>query len=257
MTASQAKPHQFPWIVALLESRHFLGGGSLVTENCVLTAAHLLLNKSEENILVRAGAWDLTVNEWPIAESRSVARIILHSEFSRYTGANNVALIVLKSSFQAKPHIGFICQPRPGMIFDHHRCVVSGWGKVTNRDTGFSPRLKRISLPIVDRATCQARLRRTRLGKDYQLHTSLICAGGETNMDACEGNGGSPLMCPIAGQPTQYELAGIVNGGVGCGDRDVPGLYTSVPEMKPWIDNQLNDDENTPFKPFPIYDVIT
>ncbi|KAH8238800.1 hypothetical protein KR038_000820, partial [Drosophila bunnanda] len=241
---NQAKPHEFPWIVALFERDMFLGGGSLVTENCVLTVAHLLVNKTKESLLVKAGVWDLTDTNNRYVEKRTVARIVLHSEFeySGYTGANNLALILLESPLQAKRHIGFICQPSPEATFDHQRCLVSGWGKLTHKDTQFSPRLKRISVPIVDRATCQARLRRTRFAREFELHPSLICAGGERDRDACKGDGGSPLMCPIAGHPTQFELAGIVNIGVGCGQPGVPGLYTSVSELKPWIDDVLNDE---------------
>ncbi|KAH8393785.1 hypothetical protein KR200_012220, partial [Drosophila serrata] len=237
---------EFPWIVAFFERQIFLGGGSLVTENCVLTVAHLLVNKTKESLVVKAGIWDLTAPNSRYVEQRRVARIVLHSEFEyfRQSGANNLALIVLESSFQAKPHIGFICQPVPEATFDHQRCLVSGWGKLTQKDTELSHRLKRVSLSIVDRATCQARLRRTSLGREYQLHPSLICAGGERGRDACKGDGGSPLMCPIAGHPTQYELVGVVNIGVGCGQPDVPGLYTSVAQLKPWIDNVLNDDTN-------------
>ncbi|XP_017023826.2 phenoloxidase-activating factor 2 [Drosophila kikkawai] len=241
---NQAQPHEFPWIVALYERRKFLGGGSLLTENCVLTSAHLLVNKTRDSLFVKAGAWDLTETNSRYVERRKVARIVLHSE-------SDLALIVLEVSFLAKRHIGFICQPSPAATFDHQNCLVSGWGKLTHMDRHLSRRLKR----VVNRVTCQARLRRTRLGRRFELHTSLICAGGERNRNTCQGFGGSPLMCPIAGHPMQYVLVGIVNSGLGCGSPNVPSLYTSVAEMMPWIHNLLNDEINVPYRPFPIYKI--
>ena len=46
--------------------------------------------------------------------------------------------------------------------------------------------LKKIDLPIVPRDTCQDRLRKTQLGKYFNLHESFICAGGEIGKDACK-----------------------------------------------------------------------
>lgn len=50
----------------------------------------------------------------------------------------------------------------------------------------------------MDRTDCQNRLRTTRLGTYFQLHSSFVCAGGEANRDTCRGDGGGPLVCPTA-----------------------------------------------------------
>ena len=48
--------------------------------------------------------------------------------------------------------------------------------------------------------------------------------------DTCEGDGGSPLVCPLAADPDRYVQLGVVAWGIDCGVRDVPGVYASVPE---------------------------
>ena len=53
----------------------------------------------------------------------------------------------------------------------------------------------------------------------------FLCAGGEEGKDACKGDGGGPLVCSVGGV---WHLAGIVSWGIGCGERDIPGVYVKV-----------------------------
>jgi len=56
----QAKSNEFPWIVALMKQKsQFFGAGTLVTENVVITAAHLVHDKSLKDFVIAGGAWDL------------------------------------------------------------------------------------------------------------------------------------------------------------------------------------------------------
>merc|ERR1739840_52756 len=71
---------------------------------------------------------------------------------------------------------------------------------------------------------------------------SFMCAGGEDNKDACKGDGGGPLACqdPTTGR---YVLTGITAFGIGCGNKDVPGVYADVAAFTPWIQNILSGNQ--------------
>ena len=61
----------------------------------------------------------------------------------------------------------------------------------------FSDTLKKVKMPIVARGECEAKLRaheRFR-GKNFRLHQSWLCVGGEKDSDTCKGDGGSPHVC--------------------------------------------------------------
>nr|XP_053628339.1 venom prothrombin activator vestarin-D1-like [Cherax quadricarinatus] len=101
--------------------------------------------------------------------------------------------------------------------------------------------MKSVTLPLVNYSDCVTRLRRTRLGRYFQLHKSFTCAGGEKDKDACKGDGGGPLACQQIHDPKRYLLVGMTAWGIGCGEDGVPGVYVNIPEHYDWIIKNIND----------------
>ncbi|CAG0925054.1 unnamed protein product [Notodromas monacha] len=104
--------------------------------------------------------------------------------------------------------------------------------------------LKLIEIPTVPKSTCEEKLRDTRLGPRFKLHPSFICAGGN-GIDACKGDGGSPLVCPSLHtgsdvQSIRYVLTGLVAWGIGCAGIP-PGVYVNVPYFMPWLEPFLKE----------------
>lgn len=99
--------------------------------------------------------------------------------------------------------------------------------------------MKKIEVPLVNHGRCQTLLRKTRLGKYFILNESFLCAGGEEGKDACDGDGGGPLMCPMFEGSNQYFQAGLVSWGIDCGEKDVPGVYANLQEVSFWIKQKL------------------
>ncbi|KAH8366419.1 hypothetical protein KR084_004937 [Drosophila pseudotakahashii] len=241
ITEDQALPGQYPWSVALIYNGEYLAGGSLIKPGVVLTAAHRLVSVSPTDLLVWAGDWDLaSTREQFKAEHHEVERIQIHEKFHFSSGANNLALLFLKSEFQLSDNIRTICLPEARKSFEGRRCIVAGWGKIKFHDESHSTILKKVELPMVGKKICQQQLQQTILGFQYQLPESMICAGGVIDRDACSGDGGSALFCSIGGENSGlFEQAGVVNFGIECGQKDVPGTYTDVAMFRHWIDEQL------------------
>ncbi|XP_043640978.1 phenoloxidase-activating factor 2 [Drosophila teissieri] len=240
VTDGQAKPGEFPWTIAVIHNESLVGVGSLIAPNVVLTAAHQIFNKDVNDLIVSAGEWKYAdpSEEYPIEEA-SVKQMVVHELFDYRKGENNLALLFLEQHFPLTFKINTICLPTQRRSLSSTRCVVAGWGKHRFSDKDQASVLKKIDLPIVPRDVCQEKLRKTRLGPKYTLPRGLICAGGEKDTDACTGDGGAALFCPMTEDPQQFEQIGIVNFGVGCNEENVPGTYTDVFEYKPWIDRHL------------------
>ncbi|XP_068626105.1 phenoloxidase-activating factor 2-like [Battus philenor] len=245
---------EFPWMVAILKTTapvggwsqpDYLGGGSIIHPSVVITAAHKVDGFYENEVKCRAGEYDTsTEDEDFLPQERQVAKFITHDDFFRIQAYFDVALLVLKEpfTFQGQPHVGVACLgrrlPPPGT-----RCYATGWGK--GSDLNYTSILKKIDLPLIDSDKCQHTLRNTRLGSRFLLHPSLICAGGVKGVDTCIGDGGSPLVCNI-GDPkngVRYAIFGIVSSGVGCGVRNVPGVYVNVPYIYSWVLEKMNEEK--------------
>ncbi|XP_049784600.1 protein masquerade [Schistocerca cancellata] len=231
-------PGEWCWQVALINSlNQYLCGGALIGTQWVLTAAHCVTNivRSGDAIYVRVGDHDLTRKYGsPGAQTLRVATTYIHHNHNSQTLDNDIALLKLHGQAELKDGVCLVCLPARGVSqAAGKRCTVTGYGYMG--ETGPIPlRVREAEIPIVSDAECIRKINAV-TEKIFILPASSFCAGGEEGNDACQGDGGGPLVCQDDGF---YELAGLVSWGFGCGRADVPGVYVKVSSFIGWI-NQI------------------
>ncbi|XP_078373114.1 uncharacterized protein LOC144656754 isoform X1 [Oculina patagonica] len=236
-----------PWQVMLWskrEKRHFCGG-SLVAKSWVVTAAHCVTGRySIGDIEVRLGKLFTNKRERRRQQTRLPNRIKIHPQFSDVTYESDIALIHLSREVIYTNYVKPICLPhstndllQPGAIG-----VVTGWGR-KGKGKNVRTRLRKVSLPIVDQATCK------RSHPKYLVSNNMFCAGhyNGSRDDACDGDSGGPLAIDnsLTARADDYRwvLVGIVSWGDGCGEVGKYGVYTRVSNFVRWMNSHLDEDD--------------
>ncbi|XP_029167237.1 protein masquerade isoform X2 [Nylanderia fulva] len=233
-----ADANEWCWQVALINSlNQYLCGGALIGTQWVLTAAHCVTNivRSGDAIYVRVGDHDLTRKYGsPGAQTLRVATTYIHHNHNSQTLDNDIALLKLHGQTELKDGVCLVCLPARGVSHTAgKRCTVTGYGYMG--EAGPIPlRVREAEIPIVSDAECIRKVNAV-TEKIFILPASSFCAGGEQGNDACQGDGGGPLVCQDDGF---YELVGLVSWGFGCGRQNVPGVYVKVSSYIGWI-NQI------------------
>ncbi|KAL2078684.1 hypothetical protein ACEWY4_026369 [Coilia grayii] len=228
----------WPWQVSLqLRGQHFCGG-SLITKDWVLSAAHCFYpSTNPAGLVVSLGRQSLTGTD-TTEVSRTVNTITIHHKYDPVSFDNDIALLRLSSSVTFSDYVRPVCLAASNSTLDSGtKTWVTGWGTIDANINRPYPKLQEVEVPLVSSSQCQ---------KAYSPHititSNMICAGllGQGGKDSCQGDSGGPMVLL---QDSVWVQAGVVSFGFGCGEKDFPGVYARIPSYQSWISSQITSNQ--------------
>ncbi|EDO39910.1 predicted protein, partial [Nematostella vectensis] len=239
ISGSDAQPNSWPWMVQINYNNGHHCGGTLVSPQWVVTAAHCVDHvkdpKNYNELAITLGEHKRSASEG--TEQRfSVARIIVHPQYFEPTAINNdIALIKLNKPARLNKYVNLACLPRQGEeLSDGKICYATGWGLTVGGDwKSQSDVLKQTPLPVVNRQECQTDY------DDIPITTAMMCTGygGRSSISTCNTDSGGPVVCKS--KLGHWYLQGVVSFGArAC----APGHYSvnaKVSKFVTWINQYI------------------
>ncbi|XP_044857076.1 complement C1s subcomponent-like isoform X2 [Mauremys mutica] len=234
---TRAKPGNFPWQVLFQNPR---GGGVLISDRWVLTAAHMLDDSNSKPIMY-AGVTNINQQikrEEPIQLFEE--EVFIHPNWTKVANPeartnfdNDIALLRLTAPVKMGPKISPLCLPggSPEYELEKGRLgYISGWGRTEDRNKVYH--LMKAQIPVVDMAQCRSvKPKPPADSTTFQFTDNMVCAGDGTK-DSCSGDGGGAYAINDPHNDRQYYVGGLVSWGPRCGTY---GLYTRVGRYRDWI----------------------
>lgn len=205
-----------PYIVSVQANGGHLCGGSLISDQWVLSASHCFQDIHGADMKVRVGS-SFYDQGGKLIDAKY---IIKHEDYDNTNLANDIALIKLSEKVNISDSVQIIPltlkQEASGT-----RAYLSGWG-YTKENSRFIPKhLHGVEVAVISQEKCRHWY--------ADLLDTKVCAYS-FGKDSCQGDSGGPMV-------TNGKLNGIVSSGAGCGT--YPGIYTSIPHFGKWIKDTM------------------
>ena len=216
-------------------------GGTLVSSQWVVTAAHCLYIEINENCYqisslvsdLRISYGSSSITTYP--NTVSVDNYYLHPNYDCTSFNNDIALMRLSQPVDMEkagtlPLYDFTSQPSNGTPL-----FVTGWGDTYFGSNQGSEVLLGAQVDVDDNC----------LGyPTSSISDAIMFCAGDGTVDSCQGDSGGPLVGNFNGV---LYLTGVVSWGDGCAS-GYPGVYTRVSYYVDWIQTytgSLWSEENT------------
>lgn len=240
----------WPWVVPVFKPTrlhlNFLCVGTLISKRHVVSIVLCTEDPSSsgrtlqpEEMLVKAGAYDL--NDWAEAHAVNVGvkNISIHADYNSKVFRNNIIVLTLLKDLLFNNYIRPVClwreETKAQVNVIGRTGVVAGWSRNVSDDVG-AEKPEEGKFLIVDTPSCRASSHAD--FDDYTRETTL-CAGYRNGTGVCDGDWGAGMYLREKGDP-KWRLRAIVSSAVGSGDGFFCNVhqyvvFTDVAQYLTWI----------------------
>lgn len=264
---SPAAEGAWPWQVRLLDrmdNQTGFCGGSLISDQWVLTAAHCVVNRDGSTVdSVVIGYGSTQQSKLKLVPS---AKIIVHPDYMKENHAD-LALVKLAEPLPDAQWITIAdAATEQKLVTPGATLVVTGWGalwdfagfeealysrgkgignvdthKLLSANALVSPdQLHQVEIEMITNEECAAAYQAysAAINDNLDIASTELCAGSPAGAkDSCYGDSGGPLV--VADEDGKYVQVGVVSWGSQCGNPVLPGVYNKLSRFTPWVKDQM------------------
>lgn len=228
----EAAENEWPWQVALFIDDAWFCGGSLVSDEYVMTAGHCADGATYFDIM--AGAHDVRAANEPHRVEITSYEGFTHPNWNPDNLEGDIALVRLPEKIQLNDYIRPACLPPAedesnGYVGELTTPV--GWGKNSDNAGGITPKLQMVEdLPVISNPSCN----------DVYgiIYDGIMCIDSSGGKGVCNGDSGGSLNMrqDQDNKWTQVGVASFVSSS-GCESGDPHG-FTRVAYFGEWIESE-------------------
>ncbi|XP_030767175.1 brachyurin-like [Sitophilus oryzae] len=227
-----ATPHQFPFEVGLYidyQLKNAFCGGSLISSNYVLTAAHCLEGAISLDVIL--GAQNISDDSESNRQRQVTSAYVIHPDWDSTTYTSDIGLVKLNTPAQINDYVQTITLASGSDSYAGQQGTVLGWGKTYDDQTTVTDILQYVSNPIFSNDECKAQ-NPSYNGIITDVH---LCLSGVGNKGFCQGDSGGPLV-------VNDVQVGVVSFSYKSCQASMPSVFARVTKFTDWI--KENSDIN-------------